>query len=84
MFRGGGFGWDGTTDHLRPYLNRSSAESAVGGHPKGKRNYTLEFHAPLSLELLHYLTIDAGKDSSKGEQRLWRKRIAYLAGFCHH
>jgi asparagine synthase (glutamine-hydrolysing) len=43
----------------RPYLQRSGVENAVRGHLKGNRNYTIEIHRLLSLELLHRLFVDA-------------------------
>ncbi len=43
----------------RPYLDRSSVEAVVHGHLKGNRNYTMEIHRLLSLELLHRLFVDA-------------------------
>jgi asparagine synthase (glutamine-hydrolysing) len=43
----------------RPYLNRKRVESMVQGHLKGNRNYTLEIHKVLSLELLHRLFVDS-------------------------
>jgi asparagine synthase (glutamine-hydrolysing) len=43
----------------RPYLNARSVEAAVQGHLNGDRNYTIEIHKLLSLELLHRLFIDS-------------------------
>jgi asparagine synthase (glutamine-hydrolysing) len=43
----------------RPYLQRKGVESVVNGHLKGNRNYTLEIHRLLSLELLQRLFFDA-------------------------
>ena len=36
----------------RPYLDRSGVESVVRGHLSGSRNYTVEIHKLLTLELL--------------------------------
>jgi asparagine synthase (glutamine-hydrolysing) len=44
----------------RPYLERSAVETIVRAHLKGNRNYTIEIHRLLSLELLHRLFVDAG------------------------
>lgn len=43
----------------RPYLNRRAVEDLVAKHLQGTRNYTLEIHRLLSLELLHRLFVDA-------------------------
>jgi asparagine synthase (glutamine-hydrolysing) len=43
----------------RPYLNSRSVEAMVHQHLKGVRNYTLEIHELLTLELLHRLFLDA-------------------------
>ena len=43
----------------RPYLQRKGAETVVHGHLKGSRNYTLELHKLLTLELLHRLFFDS-------------------------
>jgi asparagine synthase (glutamine-hydrolysing) len=42
----------------RPYIERRGVEDAVRGHIQGNRNYTLEIHKLLTLELLHRLFID--------------------------
>jgi asparagine synthase (glutamine-hydrolysing) len=42
----------------RPYLNRKTVETVVGGHLKGSRNYTTAIHLLLTLELLHRLFLD--------------------------
>lgn len=42
----------------RPYVERKRLEAVVDGHLKGTRNYTLELHRLLSLELLHRQFID--------------------------
>lgn len=43
----------------RPYLNRQSVSEIVTGHLSGRRNYTLEIHRLLTLELAHRLFIDS-------------------------
>ena len=43
----------------RPYLQRKGVETVVHGHLKGSRNYTLELHKLLTLELLHRLFFDS-------------------------
>ena len=43
----------------RPYLQRAGVENVVRGHLKGNRNYTIEIHRLLSLELLHRIFVDA-------------------------
>jgi len=42
----------------RPYLERAGLEAVVRGHLKGDRNYTVEIHKVLTLELLHRLLLD--------------------------
>jgi len=42
----------------RPYVERKGVEEVVNGHLKGNRNYTLELHKLLTLELLHRLFFD--------------------------
>ncbi len=42
----------------RPYLDRKGLEAVVRGHLKGDRNYTVEIHKVLTLELLHRLFFD--------------------------
>ena len=42
----------------RPYLERKGLEAVVKGHLKGDRNYTIEIHQVLTLELLHRLFVD--------------------------
>src|SRR5262249_3449818 len=37
----------------RPYIERKGLEAIVCGHLKGDRNYTVEIHKLLTLELLH-------------------------------
>jgi|HubBroStandDraft_6_1064221.scaffolds.fasta_scaffold56106_1 asparagine synthase (glutamine-hydrolysing) len=43
----------------RPYLQRSEVEKIVRGHLRGNRNYTVDIHRLLSLELIHRLFVDA-------------------------
>jgi asparagine synthase (glutamine-hydrolysing) len=43
----------------RPYLERKGVERIVNEHLRGTRNYTMEIHRLLSLELLHQLFFDA-------------------------
>ncbi len=43
----------------RPYVERKGLEAVVRGHLRGDRNYTLELHTLLTLELLHRQFIDA-------------------------
>jgi asparagine synthase (glutamine-hydrolysing) len=43
----------------RPYLERTALEAVVRGHLNGDRNYTVEIHRVLALELLHRLFLDA-------------------------
>jgi asparagine synthase (glutamine-hydrolysing) len=43
----------------RPYLERRNVEAIVNGHLKGNRNYTMEIHRLLSLELMHRLFFDS-------------------------
>jgi asparagine synthase (glutamine-hydrolysing) len=42
----------------RPYLERRQLERLVLSHAKGERNYTLEIHKLLTMELLHRLFLD--------------------------
>jgi asparagine synthase (glutamine-hydrolysing) len=42
----------------RPYIERKGLEAIVCGHLKGDRNYTMEIHKLLMLELLHRLFLD--------------------------
>jgi asparagine synthase (glutamine-hydrolysing) len=42
----------------RPYIERKGLEAVVRGHLKGDRNYTVELHTLLTLELLHRLYLD--------------------------
>lgn len=43
----------------RPYLNRRAVSDIVTGHLSGTRNYTLEIHRLLTLELAHRLFVDS-------------------------
>lgn len=43
----------------RPYLDRRGVEAVVRGHLEWGRNYTLEIHTLLTMELLHRLFIDS-------------------------
>jgi asparagine synthase (glutamine-hydrolysing) len=43
----------------RPYLEPRAVSAIVAGHLKGTRNYTLEIHRLLTLELAHRLFIDS-------------------------
>jgi asparagine synthase (glutamine-hydrolysing) len=43
----------------RPYWNRRAVEAVVRGHLQEGRNYTLEIHTLLTVELIHRLFIDA-------------------------
>ena len=42
----------------RPYIERKGLEAIVCGHLKGDRNYTMEIHKLLTLELLHRIFLD--------------------------
>lgn len=42
----------------RPYVDRKGVEAAVLGHVKGNRNYTIEIHKLLTLELIHRVFLD--------------------------
>ena len=43
----------------RPYLQPKTVQAMVQGHLSGERNYTLEIHKVLTLELIHRLFIDS-------------------------
>jgi asparagine synthase (glutamine-hydrolysing) len=43
----------------RPYIDRHRLEAVVHGHLKGNRNYTIEIHKALTLELLHRSFLDS-------------------------
>ncbi len=42
----------------RPYVNGTNLEASVNAHVSGLRNYTVEIHKLLSLELLHRALLD--------------------------
>ena len=42
----------------RPYVNGTVLEASVNAHVTGMRNYTIEIHKLLSLELLHRALLD--------------------------
>ncbi|HZS56220.1 MAG TPA: hypothetical protein VFA65_17585, partial [Bryobacteraceae bacterium] len=42
----------------RPFVNRKRLEATVEGHLRGNRNFTIEIHKLLTLELLHRLFVD--------------------------
>jgi asparagine synthase (glutamine-hydrolysing) len=42
----------------RPHVERKGVEAIVRGHLKGNRNYTMEIHKLLTLELLHRIFVD--------------------------
>jgi asparagine synthase (glutamine-hydrolysing) len=42
----------------RPYVNGTELESSVNAHVSGLRNYTVEIHKLLSLELLQRALLD--------------------------
>lgn len=48
-----------STSLSRSYINRKTMESMVRGHLDGNRNYSLEIHKLLGLELVHRLFLDA-------------------------
>ena len=43
----------------RPHVDRRGLEAVVHGHLKGDRNYTIEIHKALTLELLHRVFLDS-------------------------
>jgi asparagine synthase (glutamine-hydrolysing) len=43
----------------RPYLERKGLEDVVRGHLRGDRNYTIEIHKLLTLEIFHRLFLDS-------------------------
>jgi len=45
----------------RPHIERRELESIVQGHIQGHRNYTLEIHKVLTLELVHRLFLDKSR-----------------------
>jgi asparagine synthase (glutamine-hydrolysing) len=42
----------------RPYLERRRVESVVERHLRGDRNYTIELHKLLTMEIIHRLFVD--------------------------
>ena len=53
----------------RPYIEPKGLEIVVRGHLKGVRNYTVELHRLLTLELVHRLFLDnpeARRHGSRG------------------
>jgi asparagine synthase (glutamine-hydrolysing) len=58
----------------RPYVDRRAVERMVTSHTSGSRNYTLELHKLLTLELLHRQLIDPPTRSPSGEGRASRSR----------
>ena len=47
----------------RPYAQKRAVEAIVRGHLGGTRNYTIEIHRLLTLELLHRLFLDTTLDA---------------------
>jgi asparagine synthase (glutamine-hydrolysing) len=43
----------------RPYINRKNVEAVVNHHTKGDKNYTMEIHKLLTLELVHRLFVSS-------------------------
>jgi asparagine synthase (glutamine-hydrolysing) len=43
----------------RPYVNPTFVRHIVNAHLSGKRNYTIEIHRLLTLELLHRIFLEA-------------------------
>jgi asparagine synthase (glutamine-hydrolysing) len=43
----------------RPYINRKNVEAIVNRHTKGDKNYTMEIHKLLTLELIHRLFVNS-------------------------
>ena len=50
----------------RPYLDRKGLEAVVRGHLKGERNYTIEIHKLLTLEILTRLFVDNPRTGGSG------------------
>jgi asparagine synthase (glutamine-hydrolysing) len=50
----------------RPYLDRKGLEAVVQGHLKGERNYTMEIHKLLTLEILTRLFVDNPRTGGSG------------------
>lgn len=51
----------------RSYIERKGLEAVVRGHVKGDRNYTVELHKVLTLELVHRLFLDNPERGGFGE-----------------
>lgn len=61
----------------RPYLKRKGLAAAVRGHLKGDRNYTIEIHKILALELLHRLFLDNSPVETENTPKS-RRELAHL------
>jgi asparagine synthase (glutamine-hydrolysing) len=53
----------------RPYIERRNLETVVEGHLKGNRNFTVELHKVLTLELVHRIFLD-GQDAGRSGESL--------------
>jgi len=53
----------------RSYIERKGLETVVRGHLKGNRNYTIELHKALTLEILHRLFLDNPERRSRRTPR---------------
>ncbi len=51
----------------RPYIERRNLEAVVEGHVKGNRNFTVELHKVLTLELVHRIFVDGQDGGRPGE-----------------
>ena len=51
----------------RPYIERKGVEAVVQGHLKGNRNYTMDLHKLLTLELFHRLFLDDTRTLTFGQ-----------------
>ena len=51
----------------RPYIERKNLEAVVEGHLKGNRNFTVELHKALTLELAHRIFVDGQGAGRLGE-----------------
>jgi asparagine synthase (glutamine-hydrolysing) len=49
----------------RPYVEPQMLKAVVNGHVRGDRNYTLEIHRLLTLELIHRLFVDGAVSSPR-------------------
>jgi asparagine synthase (glutamine-hydrolysing) len=52
----------------RPHIDRKGLEAAVRTHVKGDRNYTIELHKLLALELIHRLFIECPPGTTRREE----------------